>query len=216
MKSISRYEWAFLAFILFYSFVPTFGGLLRVVELLGGPVIVPENPRALSAPLPTILHILSSFLFCLLGAVQFLPNVRRHNARLHRRTGRVVAVAGCLSALTGLWMTHFHDFPEDLQGVLLYWIRIALSLAMVFMIVSAVIAIRSRNVLGHGAAMIRAYAIGQGASTQAVFGMVWMVACGSEVSGLERDVLMISSWCLNLLIAEVFIRRTGIPIARPT
>ena len=74
MRSVSSREWMFLAIILIYSFVPTFGGLFRIAELLGGPAITPANPRALAHPLPIVLHILSSFLFCLLGA-------------LHRHTG---------------------------------------------------------------------------------------------------------------------------------
>ena len=206
----------FLAIILIYLFVPTFAGLFRVAELLGGPVIIPANPRALAHPLPIVLHILSSFLFCLLGALQFLPSMRRCHLRLHRMLGRVVAAAGCVSALTGLWMTHFFAFPQELQGVLLYWVRIALSLSMVALIVSAVIAIRSRNILGHGTAMLRAYAIGQGASTQAFLGIGWMVAFGTEPLGQLRDVMMVFAWGLNLLIAELFAAKMLAPRTLPS
>jgi hypothetical protein len=207
MKSISRREWALLAIILIYSFVPTFGGLFRVIELGGGPAIAPENPRALADPLPVVLHILSSFLFCILGALQFLPSVRRHFPAMHRAVGRTVAVAGCVSAATGLWMTHFYTFPDELQGPLLYWVRIVLSLSMVGLIAWAVIAIRSRNVLGHGAAMLRAFAISQGASTQTVLGIGWMIAFGTEPLGPLRDGMMVCAWGLNLLIAELLISK---------
>lgn len=216
MRSVSSREWMFLAIILIYSFVPTFGGLIRVTELLGGPAIVPANPRALAHPIPIVLHVLSSFLFCLLGALQFLPSIRRYHFGLHRRLGRLVAAAGCMSALTGLWMTHFYAFPQELQGPLLYWVRIALSLSMLGLIVWAVIAIRSRNVLGHSAAMLRAYSIGQGASTQAALGISWMVAFGTEPLGLLRDVMMVLSWSLNLLIAEIIISKMFAPRILPT
>jgi len=206
----------FPAIILIYSFVPTFGGLFRITELLGGPAIVPANPRALAHPLPVVLHILSSFLFCLLGALQFLPSLRRHHLGPHRMIGRVVAAAGCMSALTGLWMTHFYAFPQDLQGSLLYWVRILLSLSMVGLIVWAVIAIRSRNILAHSAAMLRAYVIGQGASTQAVLGISWMVAFGTEPLGSLRDVMMVLAWVLNLLIAELLISKMFAPRTLPT
>ena len=63
MKFVSNREWALLASILAFSIVPTLGGLLRVVELGGGPTIIPENPRALADPLPIVLHIFSSFIF---------------------------------------------------------------------------------------------------------------------------------------------------------
>lgn len=215
MRSVSNREWIFLAIILIYCFVPTFGGLFRIAEFLGGPAIAPENPRALANPLPIVLHILSSFLFCLLGALQFLPSIRRHHPSLHRMMGRVVAAAGCMSALTGLWMTHFYTFPSELQGELLYWVRIALSLSMVGLIVWAIIAIRSRNFLGHSAAMLRAYAIGQGASTQAFLGISWMVAFGTEPLGPLRDVIMVMAWSLNLLIAELLISKMFAPRTLP-
>jgi len=216
MRSVSSREWMFLAIILIYSFVPTFGGLFRIAELLGGPAIIPANPRALAHPLPIVLHILSSFLFCLLGALQFLPSMRRYHLGLHRMMGRVVAAAGCMSALTGLWMTHFYAFPQELQGSLLYWARMALSLSMFGLIAWAVIAIRSRNLVGHSTAMLRAYAVGQGASTQTFLGISWMVAFGTEPLGLLRDVMMVFAWGLNLLIAEFLISKMFAPRTLPT
>ncbi len=198
-------EWAVLGLISVYSFIPVIGGLIRVLELAGGPQIAPENPRALLAPLPITLHILSSILFCVLGAFQFLPSLRRQRRAAHGAIGQVVALAGCVSALTGLWMTHFYVFPDALQGVSLYWVRMVLGTAMIGLIIWAVIAIRSRNVFQHSASMVRAYAIGQGASTQAVVGIAWIIVVGSEAMGPLRDGLMIFAWVVNLLAAEIFI-----------
>ena len=216
MKTVNRREWALLAIILVFSFVPTFGGLFRVIELGGGPAVLPNNPRALADPLPIVLHILSSFLFCTVGALQFLPSVRRHYPSMHRAAGRMIAAAGCVSALTGLWMTIAYAIPEELQGLMLYWARIALSLSMFGLIGWAVIAIRSRNILGHSAAMLRAYAIGQGASTQTVLGIGWMVAFGTEPLGPLRDGIMVFAWGLNLLIAEILISKLFAPRTLPT
>ncbi len=216
MTTLSKREWMFLAAIFVFSFVPTFGGLFRIVELFGGPVIAPDNPRALGNPAPIVVHIASSFLFCLAGALQFLPSLRRHHTGLHRRMGRVVAVAGGLSAATGLWMTLFFAFPEDLQGTLLYWARIVLSLSMLGLILWAVAAIRARDIPRHRAAMIRAYAIGQGASTQAMLGLIGIVAFGADLMGPERDAMMVFAWALNLMIAEVIIRTIHVPRRRPT
>ena len=216
MKTVSRREWMLLAVILVYSFVPAVGGLLRIVELGGGPAIMPENLRALANPLPIVLHILSSFLFCILGALQFLPSVRRRYPAIHRTAGRVIAAAGCLSALTGLWMTLAFTFPAELQGVLLYWARIVLSLSMAGLIVWAVITIRLGNVPGHRAAMLRAYAIGQGASTQAVLGIGWMIVVGTEPEGALRDGIMLLAWALNLLIAEILISRVFVSRQLPS
>lgn len=203
---LGKSEWVMLGVIFVYSFIPVVGGLIRVFELAGGPQIAPQNSRALLAPLPIILHILSSSLFCVLGAFQFLPSLRRQRLAAHRAIGRVIAAAGCVSALTGLWMTHFYAFPEALQGGPLYWVRMVLGTSMIALIIWAVIAIKSRNVFQHSASMVRAYAIAQGASTQAFVGIAWIIAVGSEAMGPLRDGLMIFAWVVNLLAAEIFIR----------
>jgi len=203
---LGKSEWVVLGLVFVYSFIPVFGGLIRVFELAGGPQIAPLNPRALLVPLPITLHIISSILFCFVGVLQFLPSIRRQRPAAHRVMGWVIAVAGCVSALSGLWMTHFYVFPEALQGPSLYCVRMVLGAAMIGLIIWAVIAIRSRKLFQHSASMVRAYAIGQGASTQAFLGIAWIIAAGSEAMGPLRDGLMIFAWLLNLLAAEIFIR----------
>jgi len=207
MTSLSRRQWAFLALILLYSFIPAVFGLLRLPELLGGPAIIPPNPRAVIDPLPITLHILGSSIFCLVGALQFLPSLRRQRPVLHRTLGRIVALAGCVSALTGLWMTLAYAFPDALQGPLLYWARVTLSLAMVAFIARAVAAIRARETATHRAAMLRAYSIGQGASTQTALLLIAMIFMKTEPLGFNRDLLMVGAWAINLAVAELLIRR---------
>ncbi|SFS13827.1 DUF2306 domain-containing protein [Yoonia litorea] len=214
MRNVTKFEWAFLAFALVYSFIPAVLPFVRVSELLGGPIIMPPNPRAINEPVPIVLHILASAIFCLAGAVQFLPSLRRTRPALHRGLGRLVAAAGCVSALTGLWMTVFYVFPSALQGPLLYWARVVLSIAMVAAIVWAVVAIRARNIAAHRAAMLRTYAIGQGAATQTALFIAGMALFGAEPSGFSRDVLMVAAWVINLVIAEAIIRHAD--LARPT
>ena len=208
MNFLNRPEWAFLALIFLYSFIPAVVGLLRIPELFGGPLIVPPNPRAVIDPVPIALHIVGSSVFCLAGAVQFLPSLRRHRPARHRSLGRVVAAAGCVSALTGLWMTVSYAFPDALQGPLLYWARATLSLAMVAFIAWAIVAIRRRKLATHRAAMLRAYAIGQGASTQTALLLIAMIFMKTESLSLNRDALMVGAWVINLAVAELLIRRT--------
>ena len=50
--------------------------------------------------------------------------------------------------------------------------------------------------------MIRAYAIGQGASTQGLLISPLAAISGEEPSGLTRDVLMTLAWIINIAIAE--------------
>lgn len=211
MKLLTRLEWTLLIIISIYSFIPTFGGLFRILELATGTVIAPSNPRALANPFPIVAHILASFVFCIVGALQFLPSIRRHRPATHRANGLVVLIAGCISAATGLWLTHFYAFPTELQGSLLYSVRMFLGFSMIGLIGWAVIAIRSRNIFGHSSALLRAYAIGQGASTQTFLGIGWIVISGTEAMGPIRDVMMVSAWTFNLLIAEILVRKMLAP-----
>ncbi|RLJ60491.1 putative membrane protein DUF2306 [Litoreibacter meonggei] len=205
MNTQTRREAGLFALICVYSFIPVIGGLIRLLELSGGPAIAPENLRALSNPIPISVHILSSALFCIGGALQFLPEFRRRHPKAHRVMGRYIAVSGLLSAMTGVWMTHFYLFPEDLQGNLLYWVRMVLGPTMIALIIFAVVAIRSRNVFLHSSFMLRAYVIGQGASTQAILGIFWIIITGAEATGPMRDFIMISAWGLNLAVGEMLI-----------
>ena len=207
MKLMGRFEWTLLVIIIVYSFIPAFVGLFRVFELTSELTVMPENPRALADPFPIVLHILASFVFLIAGALQFLPSIRRHSPVTHRVAGRAVAMAGCVSAATGLWMTHFYAFPVELQGSLLYWVRIIVGFSMIGWIGWAVITITSRNVFRHSAAMLRAYAIGQGASTQAFLGIGWIIVAGTEPLGPLRDGLMVFAWVLNMLVAEFVISK---------
>ena len=124
----------------------------------------------------------------------------------HRRAGKVLALAGIASGLTGLWMTMFYRIPQDMQGPLLYWVRLTVGSAMVVAIVIAWRSILRRQVNRHEAFMIRAYALGQGAATQAFVLLPWMLSTGQS-GGPIRDLLMTLAWLINIAVAEVIIRQ---------
>ena len=207
MKYFTRSEWMILVGLLALSFIPISAGIFRLVELGGGAAMLPENPRVNAYPTPVVLHIISVFLYCNFGAFQFLPSIRRHSLKWHRYNGRLMVVSGIVSALSGLWMTHFYSFPYELQGNLLYSVRILLGSAMVAFIFLGLAAILKRDIVRHSSWMIRAYAIGQGASTQGLMIMSWLAISGGEPSGLTRDVMMTFAWIINIAIAEWIIRK---------
>ena len=107
-------------------------------------------------------------------------------------------------------MTWFFTFPDALQGSLLFTARIIVGVSMIGLIGWAILAVRARDFNRHGALMLRAYALGQGASTQALFGIGWIGIIGAEPAGLPRDLLMVLCWVLNLLAAEILIQRSMI------
>ena len=211
MKHLNRREWMFLVFIFIFSFIPTFGGMFRIAEILSGTAFIPPNPRAIAEPFPIVLHIVGSSVFCLFGAMQFIPSIRRAHPDTHRKMGKIIALAGLLSALTGLWMTLFFTFPSELQGNLLYWARSIFSIMMISLIIKAITSIRTGDIEAHRSAMLWAYAIGQGASTQAFLGIGWMAVSGLELMGSARDMLMVSGWVINLLVAKCLVTKPTWP-----
>lgn len=115
-------------------------------------------------------------------------------------------MSGLLTGATGVWMTLSYDIPRDLQGPLLYGVRLMVGTAMVVSVVLAWSAILRREVPRHEAWMIRAYALGQGAGTQALVLGPWMVISGQS-GGLTRDLLMTLSWAINVAVAELIVAR---------
>ncbi|MGJ8638523.1 MAG: DUF2306 domain-containing protein [Opitutaceae bacterium] len=206
MPHFKKSEWAILSGLMLLSFVPCVGGLVRFFELMIGAQVMPPNPRVQAAPLPVIIHLIGSIPFCVLGILQFLPSMRSAYPRFHRVSGRLIVMAGALSAISGLWMTHFYSFTVELQGPLLYWVRFAVGVGMIASLCLGLSAILNKRVIAHKAWMLRAYALGQGAGTQVFTGIGWMLLFG-EPLGLTRDLLMTLSWAINLAVVEMILRR---------
>jgi uncharacterized membrane protein len=204
--AFTRADWLVPTALIVLSFVPFVAGAVRVGELAGGAAVTPENARFFAAPLPVVLHIIGACLFCILGAFQFAPGFRRRWPGWHRRVGRLLVVCGLTAGLSGLWMTQFYPLRPHLQGDLLYGFRILFGSAMVLSIALALAAIRRRDVAQHRAWIIRGYAIGQGAGTQALVGVPWFLLAGKP-SELENALLLGVCWIVNLAIAEWIIRR---------
>lgn len=198
-------QWLAPAGLIALTLIPMAAGTMRLTELGTGAEVTPANARFFDSPLPVVLHIVGSTLFLLLGALQFVPSLRRR--RWHRWAGRLVAPAGVVSAASGLWMAVMYDLPSN-NGLGLMVMRIALALAMAGAIVFAVLAIRRGDVGTHSAWMTRAYAIGLGAGTQVLTAGTWAILVGPP-DELANTVLMGLGWGINLVVAEIVIRRRG-------
>jgi len=206
MTNATRIDWKVPLVLLFISAIPLAAGIARLVGLSGNPEISTENARFVAAPFLVIVHILSVSLFSILGALQFSSEIRQRRTQWHRVAGRIVAASGILAALSGLWMTVMYPIPPELQGSLLYAVRVFVSVAMLLSIFMAVTAVKGGDIATHRAWMIRAFALGQGAGMQVVVLLPWMLLIGKP-SILQRDVLMSLAWLINLLVAEMVIQR---------
>ena len=187
--------------------IPAVAGSLRLVELAGGPLLLPANPRMTSSPLPVFVHITCAVPYAVLGAFQFSSRLRRRRPRWHRAAGRVVVGLGLAVALSALWMTVFYPRQPG-TGELAHLLRLAFSSALAACIVLGFSAIRRGDVMTHRAWMTRAYAIALAAGTQVV-----TLGIGSAVSGtsvLITDLALGAGWVVNLAVAELVIRRWAV------
>ena len=135
-------SWKLPTSLLLLSLVPLVAGGVRLAGLAGGTSgggVTPENARFMENPAPVVLHVLSASLFCVLGALQFAAALRQRFTRLHRIAGRVAAPCGIVAALTGLWMTAAYAIPAELQGPLLYTVRMVVGLAMALAVIVSIV-----------------------------------------------------------------------------
>ena len=205
MIHLKKSEWLILIGLLLLSLVPCVGGTFRLIELASGSEFLPENPRIRSAPIPVIIHLVGAIPYCILGVFQFLPSFRKKYPTWHRRSGRMLVGAGILAALSGLWMAHYYAFSDDLQGPLLYVVRLFVGVAMIAFILLGLSAVFKKRIPAHRAWMIRAYALGQGAGTQVLVIIPWLLTSGEPI-GFTRDILMSLAWVVNIFAAELIIK----------
>jgi hypothetical protein len=194
-----------VAGLLLLSAIPIASGAFRLSQLAGGAEITPANARFFASPIPVVLHIVSVTLYAILGAFQFVPSLRRRRHRWHRTAGWLVLPSGLIVALSGLWMTLFYRMPAD-DGALVYGLRLLFGSVMLFSLLRGVVALRRRDFVQHGNWMLRGYAIGMGAGTQVLTGMV-AAAFADPPTQLSRALLMGMAWVINLALAEWIIRR---------
>jgi uncharacterized membrane protein len=201
-----RREWLAPTALIMLVFIPVAAGASRIAQLAAGAAITPANARFFASPAPVVVHIVGASAYCLLGAFQFVPGIRRKRPGLHRAAGWLLIPCGLAAAVSGLWMTLFYPRPPDV-GNLLTGFRLVFGSAMAVSVVLGLLAIRRRDVARHRAWMSRAYAIGVGAGTQAVTQLPWILAFGT-LDKLSKALLMLAAWVINLTVAEWLLRRS--------
>jgi hypothetical protein len=202
-----RTRWLVPAALILLSLVPVIAGALRLTELSQGQ-ISPDSARFFDSPIPVLIHIPAVTVYLVLGALQFMPSLRRGKpGRLswHKVAGRILVPTGLLAALSGLWMAVFYDLPP-LDGPLLLILRLVFGSAMVAFIILGFIAVKRRNYVRHSQWMSRAYAIGIAQGTIVVVTIPWILLIG-PVDELTRTLLIGASWVISLAVAEYFIYR---------
>jgi uncharacterized membrane protein len=197
-------SWPVPVALIALSAIPLTAGTLRLIQLAGGPAVIPADHRFAGFPIPLVVHILGATTYALGGIPQLAPRFRRRHPVWHRRAGRVVAVAGLLVAISALWLTLFYEAQPG-TGDLLYLLRLVFGSALAACLVLGVAAVRRGDIATHRAWMVRAYAIGLGAGTQ-----VFTEGIGGAIFGtgvLAGDLAKGAGWVINLAVAEWALRR---------
>jgi uncharacterized membrane protein len=191
--------------------LPALGRMVvRFADVGAPPEMLADTSRFFVMPVPVVVHIVSACLFTVLGALQFSKSLRRSN--WHRLSGRVLVIAGILAAGSGLWLTNFYP-PLGNEGPLLYSFRMAAGLGMLWFLVQGFRAARRRRFDEHRPHMIRAYALGLGASTQMLIGIPVLLLFG-EPAPLAGDLMLGAGWAINLVVAQWAIARSRTLVRR--
>lgn len=201
-------SWPVPAALIALGAIAVLAGSARLVELAGGPGLLP--PRFDPSPIPLATHLVSVIAYAVVGAFQFSAALRRRRPRWHRAAGRLLVLVGLVVALSALWLTLFH--PRTEGGDLLYLFRLLAGSGMAVSLVLGYTAIRQRDIARHRAWMIRAYALAMGAGTQ-----VFTLGIGEAIFGVsDRSIALLqgAGWAINLAVAEWIIRRR--PTVRST
>jgi len=203
----TRPTWWVPAGLILLSVIPLMFGAIRLNQLMSGAEIIPTNARFFASPSPVVIHIISAVVYALLGAFQFVSRLWQRGIKWHRWVGRLLVPCGLLVGLSGLWMTLFYPRQEGASD-LLFGFRLLFGAGMVLSVILGYAAILRRDITQHRAWMTRAYAIGLGAGTQVLTGMVGALIFGKP-NEFENALLMGAAWMINLFVAEWSIRKSS-------
>ena len=186
------------------SAIPLTAGTLRLIQLAGGPAVIPADHRFAGVPDRAG------------GAHPRRGDVRARRDPAVRATVPPPAPglapscrpgggrAGLLVAISALWLTLFYEAQPG-TGDLLYVLRLVFGSALAACLVLGVAAVRRGDIATHRAWMVRAYAIGLAAGTQ-----VFTEGIGGAIFGtgvLAGDLAKGAAWMINLAVAEWVLRR---------
>jgi len=192
--------------LLALALIPSAAGAFRLGEIAADAPTTAANARFMTMPLPVIVHIIAALVYSGIGAFQFLPGLRARRPGWHRFAGRALLVpAGVIVALSGLWMTAFYDVPP-IDGIALQVSRYVVGILMLAFLVLGVRSVLRRDIGAHRGWMIRAYALALGAGTQVLTSAPFALAFGTP-DEFWRLVQMDAGWLINIVVAEIIIRR---------
>jgi uncharacterized membrane protein len=191
------------ATLYFFSLITIAFALVQAVQILLG-TLPEDSARLATAPLSHFTHAVSGALFGLIGPLQFGRVLAAKFGRLHRVLGRIFVAAGAVLTISSLSLL-FH-FPSDASS-LVSGGRLVFGIALGISLIFAMTAIRQHDFNRHRNWMIRAYALGIGATAVSLVFIPIFAITGEPPMGLVSDIAFIGSWAFCVILAEVIVRR---------
>ena len=196
--------WSLFSVCAFYGAFAIYMAGLEILFLLG---LVGEAVFR-AAPLVFVAHALSGGTALISGPLQFNGRLRRRRPRAHRLIGCIYVGAILISSVTALLLTT--TFDVSLAAKIAFGV---VSLLWLSTTAIALLRILERDVTRHREWMVRSFSL-------TLFFLTFSIwVAGLEATGLPDSISyplgVFLSWSLNLLAAELWIRRTRIKWARP-
>jgi Predicted membrane protein (DUF2306) len=147
-------------------------------------------------------HIVLAFVLTLSGAVQLIPQVRKHAIAFHRWNGRVFLVATLAAAIGGLWLVWVRGTTDGLIG------SIAISINAVLIILFAALtwrAVRRKDIAAHQNWAMRTYLVTNGVWFLRVGVMAWAMLTQGTAMETFFAVWGFGSYVVPLLVFEAYL-----------
>lgn len=176
-------------------------GVAYGVFAIAASIGLAETDKMRALPLPFQIHALAGGIALIAGIMQFNPAIRTRFIRAHRWGGRIYVYSACLASIAAVLNAAFFDVS--------WAARLSFFLLGFFWLLSTLFAykmIRKRNVSLHREWMLRSYFL---AFFFVTFSFWVPVLAGDNLgTGTAYFIAVAMSWVPNLLLAEVWIRRT--------
>jgi uncharacterized membrane protein len=189
--------WLFFLVCVFYGIYALALGVAELLHLLG----IVDDARTRAAPLLFVIHAFSGSVVLISGPLQFNRLLRYKRRNLHRVLGRAYVWAIWMASVGGLWSAIFFDVNIAA--------KIAFGTLAILWFSTTTIAylrIRRLRVREHREWMLRSFAL----SLFFVTFSFWTPGLASTnlPQAVAYPLGVFLSWFLNLVIAELWLRRT--------
>jgi uncharacterized membrane protein len=161
-------------------------------------------------------HITGGIVAITLGLFQFARSLRESRPRLHRALGMTYVLAVVGASMVGFPLSFYSigGAPEAMKPRFYPVVVGFASLSLAWLAITAMAYIRARQHRydEHRAWMIRSYSLTFAAVTVRLISPVLLILSSDVVFTVNASIL---SWPLNLIVAELLIRRPAVRIPAP-